>query len=80
MAKEQALTCTNCHSTTSQMDLKSIGYALKGAATTVCVQCHSYESNPGFTSVHAKHVTSQQYDCSFCHTFSRPERGLRTTR
>jgi hypothetical protein len=26
--------------------------------------------------MHNKHVADKQYDCSACHTFSRPERGL----
>jgi hypothetical protein len=30
-----------------------------------------------FTKVHEKHVQDKGRDCSVCHTFSRPERGLR---
>jgi hypothetical protein len=43
----------------------------------VCTQCHGRESNPGFNSVHSKHVREERYDCSRCHNFTRPERGLR---
>jgi hypothetical protein len=76
--KDQALACSACHGTTARMDLKGkLGYALKADPSRVCVQCHEPESVPSFTSVHDKHVTSKGYDCSWCHTFSRPERGLR---
>ena len=80
MGKEKALACTDCHGTTARMNLKQLGYTLKGAESAVCIQCHGFKANPGFSSVHAKHVTDKKYDCSFCHTFSRPERGLRTTK
>lgn len=81
LPKGQALACAACHGSTARMDLKGkLGYALKGATSTVCIQCHGYESNPGFTSVHQKHVSERRYDCSFCHNFTRPERGLRTTK
>ena len=33
-------------------------------------------SNPGFNDVHNKHVESENIDCSMCHAFTRPERGL----
>ena len=79
--KANALQCAACHGTTSvpatQMNLKSMGYALKAAQSVVCVQCHGNESLPSFTSLHSKHVTSEKIDCSMCHTFSRAtERGL----
>lgn len=79
MPKDNALTCNQCHtSTATQMKLPAMGYTLKAAATTVCTQCHEYESNPGFTKVHAIHVKDKKVDCSLCHKFSRPERGLST--
>ncbi|QOX78520.1 chitobiase/beta-hexosaminidase C-terminal domain-containing protein [Trichlorobacter lovleyi] len=79
--KANALQCAACHGTTSvpatQMNLKSMGYALKAAQSVVCTQCHGNESLPSFTSLHSKHVTSEKIDCSMCHTFSRAaERGL----
>lgn len=74
----QALGCSSCHGTTTRIDLKGdLGYALKGPQSSVCTQCHGSEDVGSFTRVHDKH---KRYDCSFCHTFSRPERGLRTTR
>jgi len=82
-ASGNVLTCTQCHpqTTSTVMQLKTMGYALKGPESTVCTQCHGSETNPGFTSVHSRHVDSYKYDCSFCHTFSRAaERGLKTTR
>jgi hypothetical protein len=74
----QALGCTACHGTTSRMDLKGeLGYRLKAAEAVVCSDCHGAKANPGFPSVHRKHVTDKQYGCQNCHTFSRPERNLR---
>jgi hypothetical protein len=75
---EQALQCANCHGTTSRMDLKGqLGYALKAAQSTVCTQCHGTKESKPFQTIHDKHVKDKGYDCSWCHTFSRPERGLR---
>jgi len=77
--KEQALQCTSCHGSTSRMDLQGeLGYQLKASQSVTCTQCHGREDTPSFDSVHSIHVTSRRYDCSWCHTFSRPERGLRT--
>ncbi len=73
----QALTCTACHGTTTRINLKGeLGYGLKAAEAVVCSDCHGAKANPGFTSVHRKHVTDKQYGCQNCHTFSRPERNL----
>jgi hypothetical protein len=78
MPKDRALTCNQCHGTTTQMDLKGkLGYAMKGSQSTTCRQCHGSENMPSFTSVHNIHVREEKYDCAWCHTFSRPERGLR---
>jgi len=77
MPKGNALTCTQCHtSTATQLNLKSIGYAMKGTQSTTCTQCHGQKSLPSYTSLHKKHVTDKKDDCSWCHSFSRPERGL----
>ena len=77
--RASALQCADCHGSTTRLDLKGkLGYALKGATTTVCRQCHGAESMPSFTKVHSIHVSEERYDCSMCHTFSRPSRGLRT--
>lgn len=76
--KEQALQCASCHGTTSRMNLKGeLGYQLKGAQSAVCTQCHGTKDPKSFTVIHDKHVRDKGYDCSWCHTFSRPERGLR---
>ena len=76
--KTTALACASCHGTTAtQMNLKTLGYTLKNTETVVCIQCHSKKSNPGYLSVHSKHVASEKIDCSMCHGFSRAvERGL----
>lgn len=71
------LQCTHCHESTVQMDLKGqLGYAAKDSLDKLCVQCHSDEKLRPFGSMHNLHVTKEKYDCSWCHTFSRPERGL----
>jgi len=74
--KANALQCTACHGSTSQMNLKSLGYQLKDTKTAVCSQCHADKKQPTFTRLHNNHVGNRGKDCSYCHTFSRPERGL----
>jgi hypothetical protein len=75
---DQALECNDCHGSTARMDLKGeLGYGLKGSLQTVCAQCHGYKAPRSFTETHDKHVKDKRYDCSWCHGFSRPERGLR---
>jgi hypothetical protein len=77
MPMGSALTCTQCHTATAtQMNLKDMGYAMKGTQAETCTQCHDSESMPSYANLHKKHVTSKEYDCSWCHTFSRPEKGL----
>jgi hypothetical protein len=74
----QALNCAACHGSTTRMNLKGeLGYGMKASEALVCSQCHEREGNPGFKSVHEKHVKDKKYDCSRCHSFTRPERGLR---
>ncbi|MEW6118131.1 MAG: hypothetical protein AB1553_14725 [Nitrospirota bacterium] len=83
MDDSQVLSCTNCHvsATATQMNLKSLGYTTKKPTSDLCNDCHSLKSYDGsysrFTSIHDKHVRDKRYDCSKCHNFSRPERGLR---
>ncbi len=77
-----ALECSSCHNNTSRMDLAgSVGYQLKGPRSSVCTLCHGLKSfeNPDeeYLDVHDKHVRDKRYDCSWCHGFSRPERGLK---
>jgi len=75
-----ALNCTECHTNTNRMDLVgNLGYQLKASRSTVCRQCHGPEDGedePEYLWVHDRHVREEGYDCSWCHTFSRPERGL----
>uniref|UniRef100_A0A7C4RPV7 Choice-of-anchor D domain-containing protein n=1 Tax=Desulfatirhabdium butyrativorans TaxID=340467 RepID=A0A7C4RPV7_9BACT len=75
--KANALSCTQCHtSSATQMNLKSLGYVMKGTPATTCTQCHGQKSIPDYKTLHDKHVKNKQYDCSWCHEFARPERGL----
>ena len=61
------------------MNLKrDLGYELKGPQGQVCTQCHDTKEPKGFDVIHTKHVTDKEYDCSVCHNFTRPERGLTT--
>ena len=72
-----ALQCSSCHENTARMDLPGkLGYGIKGDTGTVCTQCHDLKETKSFTSTHDKHVKDKKYDCSWCHAFSRPERGL----
>jgi hypothetical protein len=74
--KAQALTCSDCHEATApQMKLVSeLGYALKGPVAVVCSQCHNVKTPGSYTRIHS-HTINKGKDCSWCHTFSRPERG-----
>ncbi len=75
---DNALGCNDCHGNSARMDLMGdLGYQLKGDERTVCTECHGWEGTMSFTKVHDKHVKDKRRDCSACHTFSRPERGLR---
>ncbi|MEN8166506.1 MAG: cytochrome c3 family protein [Pseudomonadota bacterium] len=72
-----ALSCSDCHETTTRIDLQGeLGYGLKATEQEVCTQCHKYERSEGFDKNHVKHVTDKRIDCSACHSFSRQERGL----
>jgi RNase P subunit RPR2 len=75
--KENALQCAACHDTNTQMNLQSLGYTLKAPVATVCSQCHREKRyNGDYVSFHNRHVDTRRNDCSWCHSFSRPERGL----
>jgi hypothetical protein len=76
-----ALECGACHESLSggplRMDLvNDLGYGLKGSESQVCTQCHENEGNMSFTKLHKEHVAEKGVDCSACHNFTRPERGL----
>ena len=74
----EALTCSDCHGNTARMDLQGeLGYHLKASETQVCTQCHGREDRENFYEIHEEHVEEERFDCSRCHTFSRPERNLR---
>ncbi len=74
----KALDCSSCHDSTQRMDLQGeLGYQLKGPQAQVCTQCHGDEGSKSFEWIHEKHVEDKKYDCSLCHTFSRPERNLK---
>lgn len=75
--KDLSLQCASCHSTRTQMDLRTMGYELKGPKNEVCQQCHGLEDDVlSFDEVHNEHVTGERIDCSMCHNFTRPERNL----
>jgi len=76
---EDALGCNDCHGRSARVNLVAdLGYGLKGDQATICVQCHGQKSDGmSFAKLHDKHVKDKRYDCSWCHGFSRPERGLR---
>jgi hypothetical protein len=73
----QTLTCNECHGSTTQMNLPDIGYKLKNTPQMVCTQCHGSEDDQmTFEELHRKHVQEEGRGCSWCHSFTRPERGL----
>lgn len=79
--EENALACGQCHSSMSggpaRMNLQTdLGYELKGPRSQVCFQCHGQEENKPFRTIHEKHVKDKNFDCSWCHNFTRPERNL----
>jgi uncharacterized CHY-type Zn-finger protein len=76
-----ALACGVCHANLNggplRLDLiNNLGYGLKGSTLQVCTQCHENKGDMSFIKVHDKHVSDKGVDCSACHKFSRPERGL----
>ena len=80
-ATGNVLACASCHpnATATQMKLiTNFGYGLKGPTSVVCAQCHNEKSPRAYESMH-NHVNVKGYDCSLCHNFSRPERGLKMT-
>ncbi len=78
-----ALSCNDCHDNTNRMDLAgNLGYQLKDSRSIVCRQCHGPkdgEDKPEYLWVHDEHVREEGYDCSWCHTFIRPERNLQVS-
>ncbi len=82
---DNALGCSDCHGSNARMNLKEdLGYGLKGPESQVCTQCHGVKTKDSydggyFSYIHDKHVRDKGKDCSTCHSFSRPERGLSTS-
>ena len=81
--EDDALACGSCHGSLSggpvRMNLQGeLGYELKGPRSQVCTQCHDNEGSMSFSKLHDKHVRDERKDCSTCHNFSRPDRGLST--
>ncbi len=76
--EDSALECDDCHSAgNGRIDLqRDHGFEMWGPTETVCRQCHGPETMPSFEEVHNIHVTEEGFDCSWCHGFARPERGL----
>jgi hypothetical protein len=75
--KSDALRCEDCHLNPDRLDFAALGYSLKEARDTLCVQCHGDKGDKPFEALHKKHVADKGYDCLNCHTFSRPEKGLK---
>ena len=74
-----ALRCNDCHGSSGRMDLQGdLGYQLKATTASLCTQCHGRKEQMSFEKLHVKHVKDKKLDCSNCHDFSRPERGLRS--
>jgi uncharacterized protein YeaC (DUF1315 family) len=79
-ATGNVLSCTNCHisTTATQMNLQSLGYAIKKPTSDLCNDCHGSESYSSsyssFISIHSRHVDDKKRKCSSCHNFDRPER------
>ncbi|HSN53661.1 MAG TPA: hypothetical protein VLT32_03275 [Candidatus Sulfomarinibacteraceae bacterium] len=75
--EDNALACADCHGSSARLDLPAEhGYKMWGSQTQVCRQCHGPEDMPSFESLHNEHVSQEGFDCSWCHSFSRPERSL----
>ena len=79
---DNALGCGQCHDSlgngTPRIDLiGELGYALKdGLSPDNCTICHEQEEVKPFKTIHDIHVKDKKYDCSHCHVFTRPDRGL----
>ncbi|MBJ6799159.1 chitobiase/beta-hexosaminidase C-terminal domain-containing protein [Geomonas propionica] len=80
VASGNVLACAACHPNATATQVKLItnmGYALKNSQSVVCGQCHVVKTYSGdYVSFHGRHVDTRRNDCSWCHSFSRPEKGL----
>lgn len=72
------LRCGDCHGASARLSLAGeLGYGIKGDEAAVCTTCHQAKKRKGFKAMHERHVSARRLDCSHCHAFTRPERGLR---
>ena len=91
--EDNALDCGDCHGSFRsdrpvRMNLRGeLGYRVKGnydslgAYSDTCTACHSAKPEKEgnyFAFIHDEHVADEGKDCSVCHGFFRPERGLST--
>jgi hypothetical protein len=78
--KEEALTCTDCHSGGQRLDFPALGYAVKTTLNNkpLCASCHgdksgAWSASQMFTRVHGRHVEDRNIDCTQCHIFQAPD-------
>jgi hypothetical protein len=71
-SSDQALSCATCHDQ-NRLDWANLGYTPVATRNgkPLCSSCHGAKSNPGFYSLHNKHVGDKKLNCSSCHTFSK---------
>ncbi len=74
--KTTANNCTKCHSgiidTSTVSKLDKLGYKTPKPTSDLCNDCHSLKTNNDYYWVHDYHVRNKGYNCSRCHSFSRP--------
>jgi hypothetical protein len=74
-SKTEGNNCSKCHSgtidTSTVSKLDKLGYKTPKPASDLCNDCHDSENENDFYWVHDKHVRSEGYNCSRCHSFSR---------
>ena len=75
--KEEALSCTDCHSKGGRLDFAALGYSrnVTYKGKDLCASCHkdksgAWSDSDRFMNVHKKHVDGKKIDCSACHGFS----------
>ncbi|MDW7644006.1 MAG: MopE-related protein [Desulfuromonadales bacterium] len=82
VAPATSVSCAKCHESGAwgiEVDSKldTLGYQLKGPKAQICSQCHREKNLPSnHERMHGHISKGPGMDCSFCHTFSRPERNL----
>ncbi len=74
--KTEGNNCTKCHSgtidTSTMSKLDKLGYKTPKPTSDLCNDCHDSKTNNDFYWVHNYHVREKGYNCSRCHSFSRP--------